>query len=76
MKIVEWDGLHYCADCGALTVNEDYDSIEYCEKCAKKRGWNFFNRRRVKVPNETDDRRPNVEGTPSNGTGQSETQTI
>lgn len=54
MKIVEWPGLHYCQDCDALIVNEDYDSIEFCDKCAKKRGWNFINRRRVKVPKDED----------------------
>lgn len=62
MKITEWEGLHYCADCGALTVDEDHDSVEFCEKCAKKRGWNFINRRRVRIPNETENRSDVVEG--------------
>lgn len=59
MKIVEWPGLHYCQDCDAIILNDDYDSIEYCDKCARKRGWNFINRRRVKVPKDDENKEQN-----------------
>ena len=55
MKITEWEGLHYCQDCSDLIIDEEHDSVEYCDKCAKKRGWNFIDRRRVKVLKDEDE---------------------
>ena len=44
--------LNYCYDCGNLIIAEWNDSIWYCEKCSKKRGWNIIDGKRVKIEKE------------------------
>ena len=61
MRITEAPGLHYCYDCGKLILDTDHDSVWYCPKHAKARGWNIIDGRRIKV--SKDDENENREET-------------
>jgi Zn finger protein HypA/HybF involved in hydrogenase expression len=51
MRIKEAPGLHYCTDCGVLVIDEEHDSVWYCDKCAFKRGANIIDGRPIKIEN-------------------------
>jgi hypothetical protein len=57
MKINEADGVFYCQDCGTCILDPklEHESIEYCPKCARRRGWNIIDRRPVRVTDENED---------------------
>ena len=52
MRIREAPGLHYCTDCGTLVIDEDHDSVWFCDKCAFKRGANIIDGRPIKIENK------------------------
>ena len=64
MKIITADGIHYCYDCGELII-KDCESIWYCVKHAKKRGWNIIDGRRIKITNESKNDRTTGEANPT-----------
>lgn len=49
MRIREAPGLHYCTDCTRLIIDEDHDSVWYCDACAARRGANIIDGRPIKI---------------------------
>lgn len=49
MRIREAPGLHYCTDCTRLIIDEDHDSVWYCDACAIRRGANIIDGRPIKI---------------------------
>ena len=63
MRITLAEGMHYCYDCGALILDSEHESVWYCAKHAKKRGWNIIDGRRIKIQNENKDNRTEAPAT-------------
>ena len=57
MRITLAEGMHYCYDCGELIIDELHESVWYCAKHAKARGWNIIDGRRIKITNENENNR-------------------
>ena len=74
MRITLAEGMHYCYDCGELILDDLHESVWYCPKHAKARGWNIIDGRRIKIKNENENDRtatetnPNVEANRSGST--------
>jgi hypothetical protein len=72
MRITLADGMHYCYDCGELILDDIHESVWYCLKDAKRRGWNIIDGKRVKVPkNENEINRAVNETNSTTNTGES-----
>ena len=65
MRITLAEGMHYCYDCGELIIDELHESVWYCTKHAKARGWNIIDGRRIKITNESKNDRTTGEANPS-----------
>lgn len=42
MKITLAKGMHYCYDCNDLILDDEHESVWFCDKCAKRRGANII----------------------------------
>jgi hypothetical protein len=71
MRITLADGMHYCYDCGELILDTDHESVWYCPKDAKRRGWNIIDGRRVKISNENENNGTVNETNSTTDTGES-----
>jgi Zn finger protein HypA/HybF involved in hydrogenase expression len=67
MRITLAEGMHYCYDCGELILDTEHESVWYCPKHAKKRGWNIIDGRRIKIENK-DNTATGTQDTPTNPT--------
>ena len=52
MRITLAEGMHYCYDCGELILDAEHESVWYCPKHAKARGWNIIDGRRIRITSQ------------------------
>lgn len=52
MKITLAEGMHYCHDCNELILDDEHDSVWFCDRCANRRGANIIDGRPIKIKRE------------------------